>query len=130
MFILSSVYKRIVAVGDKTVPLKFKPLWEHPAGPKTVHFWAPICKWALVAAGLGDLQRPAEKLSISQNSALAATGTIWARYSLVIIPKNMSLFTVNLFVALTGYYSLARAANYKYYTKPALEAEKAKKKSA
>lgn len=36
-----------------------------------------MAKWALVAAGLKDLSRPAEKLSVSQNVALAATGFIW-----------------------------------------------------
>ena len=36
-------------------------------GPKTVFFWAPLMKWCLVAAGLKDLNRPAEKLSVSQN---------------------------------------------------------------
>ena len=36
-------------------------------GPKTVFFWAPVMKWCLVAAGLKDLNRPAEKLSVSQN---------------------------------------------------------------
>lgn len=30
-------------------------------------FWAPMMKWCLVGAGLKDLQRPAEKLSLSQN---------------------------------------------------------------
>lgn len=30
-------------------------------------------------AGLGDLTRPAEKLSVSQSGALAATGLIWSR---------------------------------------------------
>ena len=30
-------------------------------------FWAPVMKWCLVAAGLKDLGRPAEKLSVSQN---------------------------------------------------------------
>lgn len=30
-------------------------------------FWAPVMKWCLVAAGLKDLNRPAEKLSVSQN---------------------------------------------------------------
>ena len=33
----------------------------------------------LVIAGLGDLSRPAEKLSMSQSGALAATGLIWSR---------------------------------------------------
>ncbi len=40
--------------------------WNHPAGPKTVHFWAPTMKWGLVFAGLGDLSRPVEKLSVTQ----------------------------------------------------------------
>lgn len=36
-----------------------------------------MAKWALVAAGVKDLNRPADKLSVSQNVALAATGFIW-----------------------------------------------------
>jgi len=74
-------------------------------------------KWCLVAAGVNDLKRPAEKLSVSQNlgasslplvlslvtyekqltnhfTALAGTGTIWVRYSLVITPINYSLAAV------------------------------------
>lgn len=66
----------------------------------------------LVLAGLGDFNRPAEKLSISQNASLAATGLVWSRYSLVIIPKNYSLFAVNVFVAITNLYQLGRAYNY------------------
>ena len=81
-------------------------------------------KWCLVAAGLKDLSRPADKLSVSQNVgayytcfmtvliihaklittfilpiailALAATGFIWVRYSLVITPINYSLAAVSL----------------------------------
>lgn len=63
----------------------------------------------LVIAGIGDLSRPADKLSVPQCSALAATGLIWSRYSLVIIPKNWSLFSVNVFVAATNLYQLYRA---------------------
>lgn len=78
-------------------------------GPKTIFFWAPAFKWGLVIAGIGDLTRPAEALSIPQTLALAATGVIWSRYSLVIIPKNYSLFSVNLFVAGTQLFQLYRA---------------------
>jgi Mitochondrial pyruvate carriers len=39
----------------------------YSTGPKTVFFWAPLMKWCLVAAGVSDLKRPAEKLSVSQN---------------------------------------------------------------
>ncbi|VEN35114.1 unnamed protein product [Callosobruchus maculatus] len=63
----------------------------------------------LVIAGIADLQRPADKISVSQCGALLATGVIWSRYSLVIIPKNYSLFSVNVFVALTQCYQMYRA---------------------
>ncbi|KAG0760232.1 hypothetical protein G6F22_019173 [Rhizopus arrhizus] len=76
--------------------------WDSPAGPKTIHFWAPAMKWALVFAGIGDLQRPADKLSLTQNASLMLTGLIWSRYSMVIKPKNYTLFTVNIFVFATG----------------------------
>ncbi|XP_067012942.1 uncharacterized protein [Anabrus simplex] len=114
---MSFIYRKTIAFADRFVPPKLQPLWNHPAGPKTIFFWSPLFKWGLVIAGLGDIQRPAEKLSIPQSAALSATGLIWSRYSLVIIPKNWSLFSVNVFVALTGLYSLGRAINYQYSLK-------------
>jgi len=85
----------------------------HPAGPKTIHFWAPMMKWSLVIAGLSDLRRPPESLSTSQNVALTATGVIWSRYSTQIIPVNYALLSVNLFVAGTGITQLYRIWNYR-----------------
>lgn len=67
---------------------------------------------SLVIAGLGDLSRPANQLSVGQSASLFATGVIWSRYSLVIIPKNYSLFSVNVFVALTQVIQLYRAFNH------------------
>ena len=66
----------------------FQMMWDSPVGVKTVHFWAPVMKWALVLAGISDLSRPAEKLSLTQNAALTATGLIWTRWCFVIKPKN------------------------------------------
>ncbi|XP_037950369.1 mitochondrial pyruvate carrier 2-like [Teleopsis dalmanni] len=108
----SRVYNGLIGSVDKYVPAKLRPLWVHPAGPKTIFFWAPIFKWGLVVAGLSDLVRPADTLSVQQCGALAATGIIWSRYSLVIIPKNWGLFSVNLFVGLTQCVQLARAYMY------------------
>ena len=48
------------------LPTFARPAWNHPAGPKTVFFWAPTIKWCLVGAGLADLARPADKLSVYQ----------------------------------------------------------------
>lgn len=64
-------------------------------------------------AGLNDLRRPADQLSVGQSCSLAATGIIWSRYSLVIIPKNYGLFSVNVFVALTQVIQLYRAFTFK-----------------
>ncbi|KAJ3158647.1 Mitochondrial pyruvate carrier 2 [Geranomyces michiganensis] len=97
----------------------FQKFLNHPAGPKTIHFWAPAMKWGLVIAGLSDLQRPVEKLSVTQTVALAATGIIWSRYSLVIVPKNWALFSVNMFLGATGIYQLGRIYNYKQAMKEA-----------
>lgn len=110
---MSVIYRALVSSADKVVPQGLRPLWEHPAGPKTIHFWAPFGKWSLVIAGLADAARPAEKLSLNQSLALAATGAIWSRYSLVITPKNWSLFGVNMFVAATGSSQLYRIWQYR-----------------
>lgn len=109
---MSVVYRNTMNAIGKLVPARLQPLWNHPAGPQTIFFWAPAFKWGLVIAGISDLNRPASQLSISQSTALGATGMIWTRYSLVIIPKNWSLFSVNLFVALTSLYQCSRAILY------------------
>ncbi|KAL1990940.1 hypothetical protein VTN49DRAFT_5444 [Thermomyces lanuginosus] len=80
----------------------FVKLWNSPVGLKTVHFWAPIMKWGLVLAGISDMMRPAEKLSLTQNLALMATGAIWTRWCLIIKPRNLLLAAVNFFLACVG----------------------------
>ncbi|KZP18508.1 UPF0041-domain-containing protein [Athelia psychrophila] len=57
---------------------KLTAFMNHPAGPKTVFFWGPMMKWGLVAAGLKDLQRPAEKLSVPQNLGAAYLSTLFS----------------------------------------------------
>ncbi|KYM96415.1 PREDICTED: mitochondrial pyruvate carrier 3-like [Cyphomyrmex costatus] len=121
---MSVIYRNSMNVIGKLVPEKLQPLWKHPAGPQTIFFWAPAFKWGLVIAGLGDLQRPVNKISISQSCALGITGLIWTRYSLVITPRNWNLFSVNLFVAFTAIYQITRALRYQRQ-QAALETAKA-----
>lgn len=57
---------------------------------------AKIAQWGLVIAGISDFQRPAEKLSLTQNGALMATGAIWTRWCMIITPRNaLYAFTPN-----------------------------------
>lgn len=73
-----------------------------------------MCKWGLVLASIKDLARPAELLSAEQAAAIGATGFIYSRFSMVIIPKNYTLLSVNVFVAITQSIQLFRVFNYKY----------------
>eukprot|EP01138_Halocafeteria_seosinensis_P005996 gb/GECG01006129.1/.p1 GENE.gb/GECG01006129.1/~~gb/GECG01006129.1/.p1 ORF type:complete len:123 (+),score=7.37 gb/GECG01006129.1/:1-369(+) len=92
---------------------------EHEAGPFTIHFWAPSFKWCISIANIADLNRPAEKISMPQQTAVTATGLLWSRYSMVITPKNWNLFSVNVFMAATGLYQLTRVAKAKFADKQA-----------
>ncbi|KAG5923935.1 hypothetical protein E4U61_002101 [Claviceps capensis] len=86
----------------------YQRMWESEVGVKTVHFWAPVMKWALVIAGISDFARPAEKLSFTQNFALTCTGLIWTRWCLIIKPKNYLLAAVNFFLGLVGVVQVTR----------------------
>ncbi|KAI6906055.1 hypothetical protein KC318_g5610 [Hortaea werneckii] len=90
----------------------FGRLWNSPVGPKTVHFWAPIMKWGLVLAGAADFARPAEQLSLSQNTALMATGLIWTRWCFVIKPRNLFLASVNFLLFCVGATQSTRVLRY------------------
>ncbi|XP_019867595.1 uncharacterized protein LOC109596485 [Aethina tumida] len=108
---LSSLDRAILGI----LPTFMHPLWIHPAGVKTIFFWAPTAKWGLVIAGLSDLlARDPHVTSINQTAVLALTGLIWSRYSLVIIPKNWNLFLVNFFVFLVQSYSVTYAIKAQY----------------
>jgi len=84
-------------------------------------------KWALVLAGISDFARPVEKLSVTQNAALTATGLIWTRWCLIIKPKNYLLAAVNFFLGIVGLVQISRIAlhntSHKKEALPAVSSE-------
>lgn len=66
------------------------------AGPFTVHFWAPMSKWLISGASFMDLNRPTDKISIAQYTALTLTGFFFSRYALLVKPINFLLCSVNI----------------------------------
>ncbi|ODQ79584.1 hypothetical protein BABINDRAFT_161968 [Babjeviella inositovora NRRL Y-12698] len=92
---------------------RFARFLNSEAGPKTIHFWAPVCKWSLVIAGANDIQRPVEKISGTQQIALFATGAIWTRWCLIIKPKNILLASVNFFLGCVAGYQVTRIFRYR-----------------
>lgn len=97
----------MAAVGSK-----LKQFWNHPAGPKTIHFWAPTFKWGISLANIADYNRPVELVSYPQQCAITATGLIWSRFSTQITPVNYNLLAVNCFMACTGLYQLSRKVQH------------------
>ncbi|KAL0117435.1 hypothetical protein PUN28_010342 [Cardiocondyla obscurior] len=110
-----STYQKLMLKIASVLPEKFRAAFLHPVGPTTVFFWAPMFKWGLVVAGIGDLKRPADTISLRQTASLMVTGAIWSKYSLIIIPKNYNLFCVNLFTCATGTYSFFKGLRYQMY---------------
>jgi hypothetical protein len=98
----------------KIMPQPVERLVLHPAGPFTIHFWAPTWKWMLSISNLLDFDRPIENVSTMQQTALTATGFIWTRYATVINPVNWNLFIVNVSLAATGSYQLARKLKHDF----------------
>ncbi|CDR96339.1 BRAIN PROTEIN 44/YHR162W(YEAST) like protein, putative [Babesia bigemina] len=90
------------------LPEKAKAVLAHPAGPFTIHFYAPTFKWGISIANLADINRPTDKLSLPQQLAVSCTGIIWSRYSTVITPVNYNLLAVNAAMAVTGVYQISR----------------------
>lgn len=91
----------------------FKRFWNSETGPKTIHFWAPFMKWALVIAGANEMNRPVEKVSAIQQLSLFATGAIWTRWSLVIKPKNILLASVNFFLGAVSIVQIGRIYDWR-----------------
>ncbi|RMJ27133.1 UPF0041 domain protein [Aspergillus sp. HF37] len=61
---------------------------------------------------VADFARPAEKLSLTQNAALMATGAIWTRWCLIIKPRNVMLAAVNFFLGCVGVVQCSRIFLY------------------
>ncbi|XP_030750669.1 mitochondrial pyruvate carrier 4-like [Sitophilus oryzae] len=118
----SKYHKQFMEYLDKKASIHLSDrsnrLWHHVAGPKTIFFWAPIVKWSIVIAGIADLNRPADQISLGQSSSLAITGLIWSRYSVVIYPVNYQLLSANVFMGITQFYQFLRCVHFNFILTP------------
>lgn len=102
------------SIANSAFPQGFKNIVTHAAGPLTIFFWAPTSKWLLSVNNIIDLNKPTDKMSLSQQLALTSTGLIWTRYSFVITPINYNLAIVNLVLGITSGYHLLRKIRADY----------------
>ena len=66
------------------MPEQARLLLASPAGPFTIHFWAPAFKWNLSIANLADYDRPVDMISTAQQFSLVSTGLIWTRWEKIL----------------------------------------------
>jgi hypothetical protein len=79
-----------------------------PGGPFTIHPWPPATKLMISGTSLLELDRPTDKISLSQYSALTLTGAIFSRYGLVVTPINYPLTMVNVLLFASSAWHLGR----------------------
>jgi hypothetical protein len=87
------------------------------AGPFTVHFWAPMSKWLISGASFMDMDRPTDKISLPQYTALTLTGFFFTRYALLVTPVNYVLCSVNIALFGSSGYHLGRKIKADYIDK-------------
>ena len=83
-------------------------------GPFTIHPWPPMTKLAISGTSLLELNRPTDKISVSQYSALTVTGALFSRYGLVVTPINYPLTCVNILLFGSSFYHLSRKVKADY----------------
>lgn len=94
------------------------------AGPFTVHFWAPMSKWLISGASFIEYDRPTDKISISQYTALTMTGLFFSRYAMLVTPINYLLCSVNIALFGSSGYHLCRKIKADYVDEKDKDMEK------
>lgn len=61
-----------------------------------------------------ELDRPTDKISMAQYTALTLTGFFFTRYSLLVTPVNYTLCSVNIALFLSSGWHLGRKVNADY----------------
>ena len=88
--------RAFILAAFRSISLTAPPLAPRRAAPprihSTVHFWAPMSKWMISGASFLELDRPTEKISIAQYTALTLTGFFFTRYALLVAPVNYTLW--------------------------------------
>ena len=65
-------------------------------------------------ASFFDLNRPTDKISLPQYTALTLTGFFFSRYSLLVVPVNPLLCSVNIALFASSAWHLGRKVNADY----------------
>jgi len=83
-------------------------------GPFTIHPWPPVTKILISGTSMIEYDKPTEKISLSQYSALTLTGAIFSQYGLVVSPINYPLTSVNILLFASSLWHVGRKVKADY----------------
>ena len=85
-----------------------------PAGPRTTHFWGPVANWGLVLAGVLDMKKPAEAISVNMTTVLCGYSLLFMRFAWMVVPRNYLLLSCHVCNEAVQGYQLQRALNHQW----------------
>lgn len=97
-----------------STPTAFQMWLNSPAGPKTTHFWGPVANWGLVGAGLLDINKPAESISVNMTGVLCAYSLLFMRFAWMVTPRNYLLLSCHVCNETVQGYHLVRALRHQW----------------
>ena len=95
-------------------PSAFQAWVNSPAGPRTTHFWGPVANWGLVLAGLMDLKKAPETISVNMTGVLCAYSLLFMRFAWMVSPRNYLLLSCHVCNETVQGYHLVRALRHQW----------------
>ena len=95
-------------------PSAFQAWVNSPAGPRTTHFWGPVANWGLVLAGIYDLNKPAEAISVNMSMVLCGYSALFMRFFWMVTPRNYLGLSCHICNEAVQGYQLQRALRYQW----------------
>ncbi|KAF0852312.1 mitochondrial UPF0041 domain-containing protein 2 (pyruvate transporter) [Andalucia godoyi] len=96
----------------------FRAFLNSPTGPKTTHFWGPVANWSFFIAGLADLNKPAEYISIPMTGALCLYSGLFMRFAWMVQPRNYLLLACHIANESVQSYHFVRALKAQKFDAP------------
>jgi len=62
----------------------------------STHFWGPLANWGFVIAGLADMQKSPEIISLPMTTALCCYSGLFMRFAYLVQPRNWLLLTCHI----------------------------------
>ncbi|EAN32825.1 Mitochondrial pyruvate carrier 1 [Theileria parva strain Muguga] len=76
------------------------------------HFWGPVANWGFVIAGLTEVTKNPEFISPKMTGVLCIYSILFMRFSLVVKPRNLLLFSCHLCNSSVQGYNFFRYYSY------------------